>query len=68
MSILRITGVLISLLGIAMFCFGVSIFTYSGKSLNPFISDLGKYSFLYWFPTLIVGFALMALSKKKKKA
>ena len=67
MSILRIAGVLLSLLGIAMFCFGASMFTYRGKSLNPFISDLGKYSFLYWFHTLIVGFVLMALSIKQKK-
>jgi len=45
MSRLKIIGLSITLLGVAMLLLGASIFTYRGSSLNPIISDLGKYPF-----------------------
>jgi hypothetical protein len=56
-------GVFLMILGIIMFCIGVSTFTYQGNNLSPFISNLGMYSFLYWMETAFTGGALMLLSK-----
>lgn len=67
MSRLKIFGLLILLLGVSMFLFGVSMFSYSGPSLNPIISDLGKYSFFLWLPTIIVGIVFLAWPQKRKK-
>jgi len=67
MSKFQIIGLLIIFIGVAMFFFGVSMFTYQGKALNPIISKLGMYSFLYWLPTIIVGGAFMFIRKDKKK-
>ena len=58
MTIYRKIGIAVIILGIAMFVVGVSLFTYHGKRLNPIISDLGKYAFLLWLPTLISGIIL----------
>jgi hypothetical protein len=38
------TGFFVILLGIGMFFFGASMFTYQGKALNPIVSKLGMYS------------------------
>lgn len=54
------------LTGIGMFCFGVAAFTWSGPGLSQFMSNLGKYSFLLWLPTIIVGLALIAVGGKRK--
>jgi hypothetical protein len=60
-------GALVLFLGFGMFLFGVSMFTYQGKSLNPVISKLGMYSFLYWMPTMIVGVVILFLGKSSAK-
>ena len=66
MKILRFskTGFFVILLGIGMFFFGVSMFTYQGKALNPIVSKLGMYSFFFWLPTIIVG---IFITVKKNK-
>jgi hypothetical protein len=55
---LSLIGVFIIILGIGMFFFAASIFTYQGNSLNPIVSKLGMYSFILWLPTIIFGIAL----------
>jgi hypothetical protein len=55
MNKIQVLGMIICGLAIAMLLFGVSIFTYTGNSLNPVISWLGKYSFLFWLPVLMLG-------------
>lgn len=47
------------LVGIAMFTFGVSMFTYQGHNLNPDVSSLGMVCFILWLPVLIAGFATL---------
>jgi hypothetical protein len=53
------------MLGIAMFMFGVSMFTYHGRPLNPIVSKAGEYSFAFWLPTIITGISLLFVKKKK---
>jgi hypothetical protein len=50
-----------------MLLIGGSLFTYSGPPLNPIINNLGKYSFLFWLPVLIVGIAVFTWPQKRKK-
>jgi len=61
-----IAGIIILILGIGMFMFGVSMFCYEGPTLNPIVSSLGKYSFFFWLPTIIVGIAFLTWPKPKK--
>jgi uncharacterized membrane protein YkgB len=46
-STFYIVGGFLILLGIVMFVFGVSMFTYQGNGISPFVSKVGMYSFLY---------------------
>ncbi len=62
-----VIGILTILLGITMFWFGVSMFTYQGSSLNPIVSELGKYSFFLWLPVLALGITLSFLNRLIKK-
>ncbi len=64
-SKLKIIGLLLIPLGIAMFIFGVSNFTKQEPPLSEFASDIAGYSFTLWFPTIIVGIVLLAWKKKK---
>ena len=59
-------GILIILLGIGMFVFGVSIFCYQGNSLSPLTNTLGKYSFMYFLPTIIIGVLVLVFAPRKK--
>lgn len=61
----RIIGVCLILLGIVMFFFGVSMFTYQGNNLSPLVSKAGMYSFVLWLPTIIIGIAFMIVARKK---
>jgi hypothetical protein len=54
-----IIGMCITILGIGMFIFGASLFTYQGQPLNPVINKLGMYSFFLWLPTICVGIFLI---------
>jgi hypothetical protein len=65
MSKFQVAGLLIIFLGIAMFLFGVSMFTYQGNSLTHFMSNIGKYSFEFWLPTIVVGSILLFIKKAK---
>jgi hypothetical protein len=67
MNKLQSIGILVCGLGIAMFVFGVYMFTYQGNSLNPFVSELGKYSFEFWLPALVIGVLLLIIASIKKK-
>jgi len=59
-----VIGLSIILLGVGMFVFGASMFTYQGKELNPIVSKLGMYSFFFWLPTIAVGILVMLYSKR----
>ena len=59
-------GILIIVTGIGMFVLGVSMFTYRGPILNPFISKMGMYSFFLWLPAIILGIVFMFLKDDKK--
>jgi len=67
MNKITLTGLIILILGIAMLLFGAAMFCYSGPTLNPIVSSLGKYSFFFWLPTIIVGIAFLTWPKKRKK-
>ena len=56
-------GVGLIILGIIMAVLGISMFGYQGNGLSPFISTLGKYSFLLFFETILIGGACVGLSK-----
>ena len=56
----RINGLIIVIVGIAMFIFGTSMFSYQGKNLDPDISKPGEVGFFLWLPTIIVGVVLIA--------
>jgi hypothetical membrane protein len=62
-----IIGILIMALGIAMFFFGASMFSYQGNSLSPIVSAIGKYSFLYFFPTIVIGAMILLFGQLLKK-
>jgi hypothetical protein len=67
-SKLLLIGGLTTLLGVGMFIFGASMFSYAGPSLNPIISKLGMYSFFLWLPVLGIGlvmFFIGVFSRKK---
>lgn len=51
----QINGLIIIIVGIAMFIFGTSMFSYQGKNLDPDISKLGEVAFFLWLPTIIAG-------------
>ena len=53
-------GLSLIILGIAMFVFGASIFSYQGNHLNPIINKAGMYSFFLWLPTIIIGIVMLA--------
>ena len=59
----KLIGTLIILLGIAMLFIGGSLFSYSGPRLDPIVSDIGKYSFFLWLPTIIVGVVIFRWKK-----
>ena len=65
--IVTVIGVLIILLGIAMFFYGVSIFCYQGNSLSPLANTLGKYSFMYFLPTIIVGVLVLVFAPRGRR-
>jgi hypothetical protein len=65
MSRVRIIGILVLLLGIFMFGFGITMFSWAGP-LNPIISKLGMYSFFLWLPTIITGIVLIFQKTKRK--
>ncbi len=67
MKTLLIIGILTIFLGIGMFCLGGSMFAYQGPPLNPIIYEAGKYSFIFWIPTIIVGIVLIVISLSRDK-
>jgi len=69
MKKLLIIGLLILFLGIGMLGFGVSMFTYQGDHLSPFLSQVGEYCFFLWGPVVVIGivvFIIAALSNNGK--
>jgi hypothetical protein len=66
MSRIRITGLILFLLGIGMLIFGAGMFTYRGEALTPFVSMLGELSFILWAPILIAGIILFIAGRKDK--
>ena len=67
MSTYQKIGIITLLLGIGMFLFGASMFTYQGPTLNPIVSKLGMYSFFFWLPTIITGIILLFIRKRKSQ-
>jgi hypothetical protein len=64
MTIYQKIGIALIVLGTAMFILGVSMFSYSG-TINPFVNEMGKYSFEYFAPAIIIGFVLILVGKPK---
>jgi hypothetical protein len=62
-----IIGIIVILLGIGMFCFGIYMFTYQGKSPGSIAYNLGLDSFNYWWATILIGFCIIALGYGFKK-
>lgn len=60
MTIYRKIGLGIISLGVIMFFIGASMFTYSGN-INPIVSKIGEYSFIFWLPTIILGTIIIIL-------
>jgi hypothetical protein len=67
MNKIKIIGLILIILGIAMLLFGAAMFTYAGPPLNPIIYNLGKYSFYFWLPTIIVGIGFATWPVKREK-
>ncbi|AFD05231.1 hypothetical protein Solca_0074 [Solitalea canadensis DSM 3403] len=63
MTINKKIGIILTVLGLLMFVAGVSMFTYQGKPLSPFLSKIGMYSFILWFPVVIIGIILIIKKK-----
>jgi len=63
-------GAFITLAGIGMFFFGVSMFTYQGPPLSDFQNKAGKYSFIYFLPVFLIGLVLfifgLTMGKEKR--
>jgi len=51
-------------LGVIMFFTGASIFTYRGNALHPIISKIGMWSFILWFPMVLLGLILLFIYRK----
>lgn len=50
---------------IAMFLFGIGLFTYRGNELNSIIIKIGQFSFSYWLPILCLGILFTSINKNK---
>jgi len=66
-SAIIIIGALITALGIGMFIFAGSIFTYQGPPLSDIVSKLGMYSFVFWIPVLAAGIAIFIVGVLMKR-
>ena len=66
MTIYRKIGLLLIILGVIIFLFAASTFSYSGE-INPFISKIGMYSFVFWLPTIALGIILVLIKIGKRK-
>ncbi len=65
MSKCQFVGIVVVILGIAMFLYGVSLFAYQGPRLSTFEIKAGEYSFVLWLPTIIIGVCLLFVKKEK---
>jgi len=61
----RKIGIALIFLGTIMFLLGASMFAYRG-AINPIVSKIGWYSFLFWLPTIVLGIVLVAITKRKR--
>lgn len=66
MTSIRIAGIFLLMLGLGMFYLGITTFTWRGPGLSNFVYEAGKYSFFLWFPTVIIGIALIVNGRKKR--
>ena len=64
---LNIAGLSLIALGFAMAILGISLFTYRGNSLNPVISEMGKFSFLHFIEAILLGALLLIMAVFFKK-
>jgi hypothetical protein len=66
MTLIRIIGIFLLVLGLGMFYWGVTTFSWQGPGLSEFMSKLGKYSFFLWLPTVFIGISLIVAGRRKK--
>lgn len=64
-NIISKIGVAVGFLGLLMGIIGVVMFTGTGNNISPFISEIGKFCFMYCFPTFILGILLSLYPNKK---
>ena len=67
MTIYKKIGILVVILGIAMFVTGVSMFTYQGPPISHFVMKLGEFCFENWWEALIVGGILIFIPGSENK-
>jgi hypothetical protein len=60
-----IAGILITLLGIGMFLWGMHMFTYRGD-FTELMSTTGEYSFLFCIPVFLIGIVLTIIGLVKR--
>lgn len=59
LNIILVLSIVIGLAGIAMFMYGVHMFTYRGD-FTRLESNLGEICFVFWLPVTFVGVLLFA--------
>lgn len=59
-------GISLVIIGIIMFIYGISLFSYRGD-LSFILKDLGEYSIVLWLPVLIIGTILTIIARIIKK-
>ena len=64
-STLQTIGIVLGITGIVMFFLG--IYGFSEGFVNPILNEIGKFSFIYWSVTFIVGVILLLISRKMSK-
>ena len=59
-----LVGILLIILSIILFIFGVHVFTYRGESTALF-RNVGAISFISWFPILIIAIIFLSIGISK---
>lgn len=64
-SIFKKLGIVLCIAGIVMFFLG--IYGFAEGFVNPVLYEIGKFSFMYWLVTFILGIIFLLISRKATK-